>query len=142
MSGVASLERDNAMAPKALASSAATQSRIADAAIARLFLQPDTAAAAGTGRVRTNQLDPGLAQEIAACARLVRGYGDTHRRGVEHFARIRAALIAPALDGRMASSHAADAIASARVAALADPDGARLADVLAAATEPGLRAAE
>src|SRR5687767_3481793 len=62
MSGVASRERDSAMAPKALASSAATQSRIADAAIARLFLQPDTATAAGTGRIRTDQLDPGLVQ--------------------------------------------------------------------------------
>ena len=84
---------------------------------------------------RATAIDLALAQEIAGCARLVKGYGDTHRRGTANLARIRAALIAPALDGRIAPARASDAIASARVAALSDPDGARLANVLAAAVE-------
>ena len=76
-------------------------------------------------------IDAALAHEIVACARLIKGYGDTHRRGTQNFDRIRAALIAPALDGRLPPGRAADAIANARVAALADPDGDRLSRVLA-----------
>lgn len=73
----------------------------------------------------------GLAQEIAQCARLIKGYGDTIKRGSENFALIRAAVIEPALTGALDASMAADALANARVAALADPDGKRLADLLA-----------
>ena len=36
-----------------------------------------------------------LAAEIAECARLIKGYGDTHKRGSGNFKRIHAALIAP-----------------------------------------------
>jgi indolepyruvate ferredoxin oxidoreductase beta subunit len=76
-------------------------------------------------------IDPALAQEIVACARLVKGYGDTHRRGMENFERIRTALIAPALDGRLNPARAIDAIASARIAAQTDPEGDRLSRALA-----------
>lgn len=72
-----------------------------------------------------------LAREIAECARLIKGYGDTHKRGSHNFARIEAAVIAPALAGTMAPPLAVDAIASARVAALADPEGESLARTLA-----------
>jgi indolepyruvate ferredoxin oxidoreductase beta subunit len=72
-----------------------------------------------------------LAREIAECARLVKGYGDTHRRGTGNYARIDAAVIAPALADAIAPPVAADAIASARVAALADPEGDALARTLA-----------
>jgi len=72
-----------------------------------------------------------LALEIAECARLVKGYGDTFRRGTENLAHIRAAVILPALDGAMDVARAADALANARAAALADPDGDRLAHLLA-----------
>ena len=75
-------------------------------------------------------IDVALAHEIVACARLIKGYGDTHRRGTQNFDRIRSALIAPALDGRLPPGPAADAIANARVAALADPEGDRLSRVL------------
>lgn len=65
-----------------------------------------------------------LAQEICDCAGLVKGYGDTHHRGSANYNRIREALILPALDGDGAD--AAPAIARARTAALADPEGAGL----------------
>ena len=73
-----------------------------------------------------------LAREIAECARLVKGYGDTHKRGLGNYRRIAADVIAPALAGKMAAKTAADAVASARVAALADPDGESLSRTLAA----------
>jgi indolepyruvate ferredoxin oxidoreductase beta subunit len=68
-----------------------------------------------------------LALEIAECARLVKGYGDTLKRGVGNFRAIEDRIVRPALDGRMTAVRAADAIASARAAALADPEGESLA---------------
>jgi indolepyruvate ferredoxin oxidoreductase beta subunit len=70
-----------------------------------------------------------LALEIVECARLIKGYGDTHRRGSGNYRRIATELIMPALAGRHA--RAADAIASARTAALLDPEGEALARCLA-----------
>jgi indolepyruvate ferredoxin oxidoreductase beta subunit len=72
-----------------------------------------------------------LAAEIVQCARLVRGYGETHRRGIRNYARIEDALIDPALAGALVPGFALDAIASARTAALADPEGDGLARTLA-----------
>jgi indolepyruvate ferredoxin oxidoreductase beta subunit len=80
---------------------------------------------------RAAPLDRDLACELADCARLIKGYGDTHKRGRRSYARIEAALVAPALAGTMAPAFAADAIASARVAALADPEGDSLDKTLA-----------
>ncbi|NDH63218.1 MAG: indolepyruvate oxidoreductase subunit beta family protein [Alphaproteobacteria bacterium] len=73
-----------------------------------------------------------LAREIAESARLIKGYGDTFRRGLANYRRIADEVIAPALAGRMTSRAAADAVASARVAALADPEGESLSKTLAA----------
>ena len=73
-----------------------------------------------------------LAREIAECARLIKGYGDTHKRGLGNYRRITDEVIAPALAGRMTPRAAADAVANARVAALADPDGETLSRTLAA----------
>jgi indolepyruvate ferredoxin oxidoreductase beta subunit len=67
-----------------------------------------------------------LALEVAECARLIKGYGDTHARGLNNYAAIEARVIRPALQGSLDLSRAADAIASARAAALADPDGESL----------------
>ena len=87
--------------------------------------------------------DLGLAFEVSECARLIKGYGDTHHRGTDNFDRIVSQVIRPALAGAMTPAAAADAIANARVAALADPDGERLGDVLSAIEAAGLsRAAE
>jgi indolepyruvate ferredoxin oxidoreductase, beta subunit len=77
------------------------------------------------------RLSPHLAREIVACARLVKGYGDTHKRGSANFTTIMAELVDPALAGQVPAAFAADAVASARVAALADPEGDSLARTLA-----------
>ncbi|MHA1537973.1 MAG: indolepyruvate oxidoreductase subunit beta family protein [Alphaproteobacteria bacterium] len=72
-----------------------------------------------------------LALEVARCAKLIKGYGDTHTRGTENFAAITAALIEPAIGGAPIS---AVQVAQAREAALADPEGNALAKALAEIT--------
>jgi indolepyruvate ferredoxin oxidoreductase beta subunit len=72
-----------------------------------------------------------LALEIAACARLIKGYGDTLKRGTANYAAIEREVIVPVLAGVMPLSRGADAVASACAAALADPEGERLAQCLA-----------
>lgn len=73
----------------------------------------------------------GLALEVAECARLIKGYGDTHARGLSNYCKIEERLIHPALAGQIPLERAADAVASARTAALVDPDGESLARCLA-----------
>jgi indolepyruvate ferredoxin oxidoreductase, beta subunit len=73
-----------------------------------------------------------FAIEIAECAGLIKGYGDTHRRGSTNFDLIAAHVIAPALNGDIPMRRAIDAVASARSAALVDPEGDALAKCLAA----------
>lgn len=65
--------------------------------------------------------DPALALEIVRCQRLVKGYSDTHERGVRNFERLMAA--AQRLAGR---ADAAAALARLREAALADEHGKAL----------------
>jgi indolepyruvate ferredoxin oxidoreductase alpha subunit len=72
-----------------------------------------------------------LALEIAECARLIKGYGDTYVRGLADYRLIEAHVIRPALAGEIAPARAADAVASARTAALVDPEGMSLAKCLA-----------
>ena len=73
----------------------------------------------------------GLALEIAECARLIKGYGDTHARGLANYRTIEDRVIRPALAGQIPQARAADAVASARTAALVDPEGESLAKCLA-----------
>jgi len=82
---------------------------------------------------RAAALDTGLAIEVADCARLIKGYGDTHRRGTQNFDLIAETLVVPALEGQTDPATAAARIARAREAALADPEGAALAESLAGA---------
>jgi indolepyruvate ferredoxin oxidoreductase beta subunit len=72
--------------------------------------------------------DVRLATEIAECARLIKGYGETHRRGKANFLAIVDALVEnPATaDPR----EQAAAIRKAREAALADPEGQALGKTL------------
>jgi indolepyruvate ferredoxin oxidoreductase beta subunit len=72
--------------------------------------------------------DYDLALEIALCARLIKGYGETHERGQGNFLRLFDRLIAPALAGEAWPS--ADSVRRAREAALADPEGKALQQVL------------
>jgi indolepyruvate ferredoxin oxidoreductase beta subunit len=72
--------------------------------------------------------DADLALEIAECARLVKGYGETHRRGKGNFLAILDALVEnPATTDARAQ---AQAIRKAREAALADPEGQALSKQL------------
>jgi indolepyruvate ferredoxin oxidoreductase beta subunit len=80
-----------------------------------------------------------LALEVAECARLIKGYGDTHKRGTGNYRLIEGQVIQPALAGQIPLRHAADAVASARTAALVDPDGESLAKCLDAIGTPELR---
>src|SRR5262249_14983926 len=80
---------------------------------------------------RAAQSSAELALEIAECARLIKGYGDTHKRGSQNFEAIETHLILPALAGHIPLRRAIDAIASASAAALTDPDGESLARCLA-----------
>ncbi len=76
-------------------------------------------------QVETSADDPNFARELAGCAQLVKGYGDTHHRGAGNFRRVMAA--AKALDGR---PDAARQLSALRRAALADPEGDGLAKAL------------
>jgi indolepyruvate ferredoxin oxidoreductase beta subunit len=79
---------------------------------------------------RAAAFDPTLALEVALCGRLIKGYGDTRKRGLSNFTAIMTALAEPALARRDRS--AAAAMKRAREAALADPDGNALSRALAA----------
>lgn len=79
---------------------------------------------------RACPIDLAMAREIVDLARLIKGYGDTHARSTGSFHRIMQAICLPALRGHMRPAVAADALANARVAALADAEGKRLDEVL------------
>ena len=85
--------------------------------------------------IRAVALSPLLALEVADCARLVKGYGETWRRGEANFHRIDQAVIGPALAGDWPVAFAIDAVASARAAALVDPEGEGLDKALAGIAE-------
>ncbi|MFY9316274.1 MAG: DUF6537 domain-containing protein, partial [Burkholderiales bacterium] len=69
-----------------------------------------------------------LALEIAECARLIKGYGETHRRGKANFLAIFDALVENPATADPAEQ--ARAIRKAREAALADPEGKALGGAL------------
>ena len=71
---------------------------------------------------------PTLALELALCGRLIKGYGDTHRRGKDNFLRILDTL---ANSSALQPAARAIAIRQARLAALADPEGRALEGTLA-----------
>lgn len=76
--------------------------------------------------------DIDLATEVAGCARVLKGYGDTHARGDRSFDTLMAAV--PGLRGRR---DAAVRLRGLRDAALADDTGERLAAAVAAVAADG-----
>jgi len=68
--------------------------------------------------------DTALAMQVAECARLIKGYGETHRRGKANFLAIVDALVENPATASTAEQAAA--IRKAREAALADPEGKAL----------------
>ena len=75
-------------------------------------------------------ISPELALEIVLCANLNKGYSETFTRGRGNFLRILDTLVDPALGRSESPNSLANAIKSAREAALADPDGKTLQNVL------------
>ena len=71
---------------------------------------------------------PALALEIAQCATLLKGYGETHRRGKANFLAILDALVENPATADPAEQ--TKAIRKAREAALADPEGKALGGAL------------
>jgi indolepyruvate ferredoxin oxidoreductase beta subunit len=69
--------------------------------------------------------DPALALEVAECQRLVKGYSDTHERGVRNYDAVMAALL------RAGSALAPATLRDLRDAALADEHGDQLQAALA-----------
>jgi indolepyruvate ferredoxin oxidoreductase beta subunit len=84
---------------------------------------------------------PELALEVAECARLIKGYGDTHARALSNYRAIEERVIRPALAGEIPPARAVDALANARTAALVDPEGESLAKCLADIDGPAMRIA-
>lgn len=78
--------------------------------------------------------DTAFAREIAETARLIKGYSDTHRRGTKNFRRLMETIVDPTLAATSAApdtyANAAAALATARKAALADPEGDALDKML------------
>jgi indolepyruvate ferredoxin oxidoreductase beta subunit len=72
--------------------------------------------------------DAALAVEVAECARLIKGYGETHRRGKGNFLAILDALVDNPPTADMAEQ--SRALRKAREAALADPEGKALGTAL------------
>ena len=70
--------------------------------------------------------DAALGVEVAALAGLVKGYGETWRRGFAGYTRIVDAAVAPWLANGALPADAAARLRRAREAAAADPDGAAL----------------
>ena len=81
---------------------------------------------------RTLGLSPAAAREVVASAALVRGYGDTYKRGLANWGRIMDGVVEPMLAGRLPRAHFADAVLQARLAASKDPEGEALDATIAA----------
>jgi indolepyruvate ferredoxin oxidoreductase, beta subunit len=76
-------------------------------------------------RIRESTVDYELAVEIAECQRLVKGYGDTHERGLRNYG-----AIMQFIDGEKGRPDLAVRVRRLRSAALADEDGRELASAL------------
>ncbi|MBM3555036.1 MAG: indolepyruvate oxidoreductase subunit beta family protein [Alphaproteobacteria bacterium] len=81
---------------------------------------------------------PILGAEIVACARLIKGYSDTHARGLSRYERIMGEIVWPALAASGDPQADAARVNAARAAAHKDPEGKTLDAFLA----PKAQAAE
>lgn len=69
---------------------------------------------------KAQDMDQGLALEIAKNARLIKGYGETHARGLAAFDALNEDFVSSALQGQGAS---VESIAAARTRALSGRPG-------------------
>lgn len=75
--------------------------------------------------------DIGLAREVANLSGLIKGYAETAGRSRVQYERILSCLVEPILDRRLNPADPAASVADARRAALADPEGQSLDQMLA-----------
>ena len=75
-----------------------------------------------------------LVLEIVECARLLKGYGDTHRRGLANFQTLLGSLIEPRLQQENAGQLAAE-VRQARELVLKNPEAVSLKDKLGSSPE-------
>ena len=80
----------------------------------------------------TAKRDLTAAHEVIISAKLVRGYGDTYKRGLANWDKIATALIEPMLQAQIVPADWADRLLQARLAAEKDPEGMTLAATLSA----------
>ncbi len=85
---------------------------------------------------------PALGLEVARLAGLIKGYGQTHRRGLRNYLAITEGLVRPLLQSGAGGSRAAEQIAEAGRAALADTEGNSLEKLLAGQEKELLAAAQ
>lgn len=74
---------------------------------------------------RTLTRDAEAAKAVVASAALVKGYGETMKRGLKNWKLLADFVIEPFLDGKLPRDHFADAVTQGRIAALKDPDGGK-----------------
>ena len=80
----------------------------------------------------TLAVDPQAAREVVETARLVRGYGDTYKRGAANWLAIVRQVVEPGIAGAWSGPMLADAVLQARIAAEKDPEGDALGRTIAA----------
>ena len=84
--------------------------------------------------------EPSCGREVAECGRLIKGYSDTHRRAQKNFLRLMDTVVDPALAATAGNAdyymNVAASLATARKAALADPEGDALNTTLAKLNYP------
>ena len=76
--------------------------------------------------LNASRTDPNLAIEVIRCQRLIKGYGDTHARGLHSFATIMRSL-----SGIVHRPGSAAIVRALREAALKDDEGRALAGAVA-----------
>jgi len=67
--------------------------------------------------------DAEAAKAVVASASLIKGYGETMKRGLKNWNLLADFVIEPFLKGKLSRDHFADAVTQGRIAALKDPDG-------------------
>jgi indolepyruvate ferredoxin oxidoreductase beta subunit len=72
---------------------------------------------------RSLSLDPDAAKAVVETAGLVKGYGETMKRGMKNWTLIANFVVEPFLTNKMPREHFANAVMQARIAALKDADG-------------------
>ena len=75
-------------------------------------------------------LDVEFANEVAELARLIKGYGSTHRRGMTNFTTIIDSIVRPILKAGKLPDDIVNKLRLARNAATKDPDGSDLNKIL------------